>query len=278
MPILNKPTDNDSIPIIVDYEGLLFHGYAEDNLKKYQMCQLACDINRVSNSSSAVSPFYISEEYRMQTAPITLWSKIDENRILFLTIEYGYTQEVKGTILLTSTDPNVPVTAVEDYRYSGILVFRNFNQDAFCFCMLSNKDKELLILKATYTDLGVIENKIYTCEITSANKIQHSTLDGAEIPSSGLLNKQCFAFSNYVDNQFILVDYDETTGNMFTGQYEIDLTFENITLLDSKILTGFAGLKLLTICQLDNNDFYGVFSNIVNSITMIYIYQLQFGI
>lgn len=272
MPILSKPVDNSSS---INYEGLLFRGYAEDDLKKYQMCQLACDINRVSNSSSSVSPFYTARRGGIQ-APITLWNKIDENRILFLTIENaGSYSEVKGTILLTSTDPNLPVTPTEDYEYSGLLKFINFITDAFCFCILSNKDKELFILKATYTDSDVTKNKIYTCEITSANKIKHVTLDGAEISSSGLLNKQCFAFSNYIDNQFILVDYDETTGNMFTGQYEIDSTFEGITLLNSTTLTGFTGLKLLTICQLDNNDFYGVFSSVVASITIIHIYQIR---
>lgn len=276
MPILNKPSSSNLTPVISNYEGLLFHGYAQDDLKKYQMCQLACDISRVSNSSVNASPFYTTRIYEVEEVPITLWGKIDENRILFFTIEsiLGYIY-VSGTVLLTNTNPDTPVTPVTEYKYSNLVFYKNLNKDAFCFCLLSNKDRELFIMKCTYPKSGIVQNTIHVWEITSANELEYLSLDEYSIPSPELVGKQCFAFSNYVDNQFILVEFDETTGNLFTGRYEIDLTSTNIKLLNSKILTGFTGYNLLRLIQLDDNDFYGVFSNVVNSITIIYIYHIK---
>lgn len=40
-------------------------------------------------------------------------------------------------------------------------------------------------------------------------------------------------------------------------------------------LTGLTGYKLLKVAQLDDNDYYAILTNVVNSQTKIYFYQVR---
>lgn len=259
MITLNRPVSGNK-----KTKGLVYEGIAGKNISQNEMCQITCDVGHMSTTDNGIMIGNVNSQF-------PLWCKLSESRVLLLNfIQNGLTVEIYGKVMKVNEDETTRATKpflhatgddevllVDNAFFSGV--------DSIAICKLSNKDREICIFKSKRTFFGVeikgVGNQI---ELLFVNDINEDvSLYYGEL------------FSNYTDNQFIYFDFDEDTATLNVYKYELFKDNNGVNLLFSGSLTGLTGYKLLKVAQLDDNDYYAILTNVVNSQTKIYFYQIR---
>lgn len=255
MPILNK--SNGSEPL----NGIEYDCYASNKpVYKNQIYQLGCDVNHITTTNK--------DREIGSNLQFAIWCKLDDKRIFLL--DYTQTRmtvSIDGRVLVVNEDvatradtPFLNDSTTETIADSAYFL----GVDNVCICKLSNTNPEVVVSLSKITFF-----------YTRINDTAIGETDAIDMFEDGLGTHYGDMFSNGVDDEFVYITLDTDKGTLYVYKYQYNTEIYDFVALRLFNQVGFTGYELLRVIQLSNNDYYAVFSSVVNSITIISFYHIS---